>query len=81
MRDKVIGPGKLKEFSKSPWECKVKKMHKESKWARDAQGKTNGTQELTSDVIKEPMAVLGHWEKSKWQAQRGPAGLKQITSQ
>ena len=33
---------------------------KESKWARDAEGKTNGTQEPTSDVIKEPMAVLSH---------------------
>ena len=33
---------------------------KESKWARDAQEKTNGTYELASDVIKEPMAVLGH---------------------
>ena len=32
---------------------------KESKWARDAKGKTNGTQELASNVIKEPMAVLG----------------------
>ena len=26
----------------------------------NAQGKTNGTQESTSDVTKEPMAVLGH---------------------
>ena len=66
MRDKVIEPEKLKEFSKSPWECKVKKMAKESKWARDAQEKTNGTQEPVSDVIKEPMAVLSHWEKNKW---------------
>ena len=81
MRDKVIGPGKLKDFSKSPWECKVKKMHKESKWARDAQGKTNGTQEPTSDVIKEPIAVLGYWEKNKRQAQRGPARLTHATSQ
>ena len=33
---------------------------KESKWARDAQRKTNGTQEPANDVIKEPMAVLSH---------------------
>ena len=38
---------------------------KENKWAGDAQEKTNGTQEPTSDVIKEPIAVLGHWEKNK----------------
>ena len=38
---------------------------KESKRAWDAQGKTNGTQEPIGDVIKEPMAVLGHWEKNK----------------
>ena len=53
---------------------------KESKWAQDAQGKTNGTWESASDVIKEPMVILGHWEKNKWQAQRGPAGLRQTTS-
>ena len=34
---------------------------KESKRAQDAQGKTtNGTQEPASDIIKEPMVVLGH---------------------
>ena len=54
MRDNVIGPRKPKEFSKSQWECKVKKR------AEEAQGKTNGTQELASDVIKEPVAILGH---------------------
>ena len=26
MRDKVIGPEKLKGVSKSPWECRVRKM-------------------------------------------------------
>ena len=36
MRDNVIGPGKPKEFSKSPWECKVKKR------AEEAQGKQTG---------------------------------------
>ena len=42
---------KLRKGSRKP---------KESKWAQDAQGKTNGTQESTSDVIKEPMVVPGH---------------------
>ena len=36
MRDNVIGPGKPEEFSKSPGECKVKKM------AEEAQGKQTG---------------------------------------
>ena len=81
MRDNAIGPEKPKELSKSPWKCKVKKRAKESKWARDTQEKTNGTQEPASDVIKEPMALLGHWEKNKQQAQRGPIGLKQTISQ
>ena len=36
MRDNVIGPGKPEEFSKSPGECKVKKM------AEEAQGKQMG---------------------------------------
>ena len=36
MRDNVIGPGKPKEFSKCPWECKVKKR------AKEAQGKQTG---------------------------------------
>ena len=36
MRDNVIGSGKPKEFSKSPCECKVKKM------VEEAQGKQAG---------------------------------------
>ena len=36
MRNNVIEPGKPKEFSKSPWECKVKKR------AEKAQGKQTG---------------------------------------
>ena len=32
---------------------------------RPKKKKTNGTQEPASDEIKEPMAVLGHWEKNK----------------
>ena len=81
MRDNAIGPEKPKELSKSPWKCKVKKRAKESKWARDTQEKTNGTQEPASDVIKEPKAVLGHYKKNKRQTQRCPAQLRQITSQ
>ena len=68
---KAHGNAKLRKGPRKP---------KESKWAKDAQEKTNGTQELAIDVITEPMAVVGHWEKNKWQAQRGPAGLKQTTS-
>ena len=63
MRDNVIGPGKPKKFSKAHGNAKLKKgsgKPKESKRAQDAQGKTNETQEPASDVIKEPMAVLGH---------------------
>ena len=76
--------GSLKNLVKTHGNVKLRKgsgKPKESKWARDAQEKTNGTQEPASDVIKEPMAVLGHWEKNKRQAQRGPAGLRQTTSQ
>ena len=54
MRDKVIGPGKPKEVSKKLWECRVRKRAKESKWAKDAQEKTNGTQELASNIPKRP---------------------------
>ena len=69
---KAHGNAKLRKGSRKP---------KESKRAWDAQGKTNGIQEPASDVIKEPMAILVHWEKNKWQAQKGPAGLRQTTSQ
>ena len=71
MKDNVIGTGKSKEFSKSPWECKVKKR------AEEAQGKQTGLGRLREnkwdiearlDVIKEPMVILDHWEKNKRQA-------------
>ena len=68
MRNNAIGPGKPKELSKNSKECKAKKSAKESKWARDVQEKTNGTQEPAIDVIKELMVVLGYWEKNKQQA-------------
>ena len=74
-----MGQGNLKNLVKAHWNAKLKKgpgKLKESKRARDTQGKTNGTQEPTSDVIKEPMVVLGHWEKNKRHAQRDPAGLR-----
>ena len=80
MRDNVIGPGKPKEPSKSPWECKVMKRAKKAQEKQMGQEKTNGTQESASDVIKEPMVVLGHREKNKRQAQRSPAGLRQTIS-
>ena len=53
---KAHGNAKLRKGPRKP---------KESKRAQDAQGKTTGTQEPASDVITEPMAVLGHWEKNK----------------
>ena len=58
-----MGQGSLKNLVKAHGNAKLRKgprKPKESKRARDAQGKANGTQEPTSDVIKEPMAVLGH---------------------
>ena len=72
-----MGRGNPKNLVKAHGNAKLRKglrKPKESKWAKDAQEKTNGTQELVSDVIKEPMVVLGHWEKNKRQAQRGLAG-------
>ena len=42
--------------------------------------KTNGTQKPVSDVIKESIVILGHWEKNKRQAQRVLAGLRQTIS-
>ena len=61
------------------WE-KGPRKPRESKWPKDAQEEANGTLEPASNVIKEPMAILSHWGKNKWQAQRGLAGLGQMTS-
>ena len=58
-----MGRGSPKNSVKAHKNAKLRKWPrkpKESKWARVAQGKTNGTQEPASDVIKELMAVLGH---------------------
>ena len=74
-----MGQGSPKNSVKTHGNAKLRKgprKLKESKWVRDAQKKTNGMQELASDVIKEPTDVVGHWEKNKWQAQRGIAGLR-----
>ena len=60
---------------------KGSRKSKESKWTKDAQEEVNGILESTSNVIKEPMAILNHWGKNKRQAQRGPARLGQIISQ
>ena len=79
-----MGRGSPKNSVKAHENAKLRKRSrkpKESKWVRDAQEKTNRTQELVNDVIKEPMAVLGYWEKNKRQAQRGLVGLRQTTSQ
>ena len=79
-----MGQGSPKNLVKAHGNAMLRKWPrkpKESKRAWDAQGKTNGTQELASDVIKEPMVVLGHWERNKQQAQIGPAGLRQTISQ
>ena len=58
-----LGQGNPKNTVKAHGNAKLRKgprKSKESKWARDAQEKTNGTQEPASDVIKEPMAISGH---------------------
>ena len=57
-----MGQGSPKNLVKAHGNAKLRKeprKPKESKRARDAQGKTNGTQKPVSDVIKEPMVVLG----------------------
>ena len=50
--NKVIGPGKLNEISKSPWGCRVSKRAKEARRKQMGQGcpreKTKETQELIS---------------------------------
>ena len=39
---------------------KEPKKPKESKWAKDAQEETNGTQELASDIIRSLMTILSN---------------------
>ena len=58
-----MSQGSLKNLVKFHGNAKLRKgprKLKESKWALNAQRKTNGTQDSTSDITKEPMAVLGH---------------------
>ena len=58
-----MGQGSAKNLVKAHGNAKLRKglgKPKENKRARNAQGKTNGTQELASDVIKELVAILGH---------------------
>ena len=45
MKNKVIGIGKPKRVSKSPWECIIRK------WVKDAQEERNETKEPTSNVM------------------------------
>ena len=75
-----MGQGSSKNSVKANGNAKLRKgpsKSKESKQARDTQGKTNGIQEPASDITKEPVAELGHYEKNKRQGQRGPARLRQ----
>ena len=75
-----MGQGRPKNLVKAHGNAKLRKWPRKpkgSKMARDTQGKTNETQEPASDIIKEPMVVLGHWEKNKRQAQRGSTRLRQ----
>ena len=68
MKYKVIGLGKPKRVSKSPWESRIGKgprKPKESKRAKDAH-EGNGTQEPANNVRKGPMNTLSHWEGNKW---------------
>jgi len=79
-----LGRGNPKNSAKAHGNAKLRKgprKPKEIKWAKDALEKTNGTQEPASDVMKEPRAILGHWEKNKRQAQKGLARLRQTNSQ
>ena len=64
IKNKVIGPGKPKGVSKSPWERKIRKNGR--RYPRKANGprmpkrKINGTYELASNVIKSPKIILSH---------------------
>ena len=56
-----MGRGSPKKLVKNSWECRVRKRAKESKWAKDAQEKTNGTQESASNITKKAqMTILSH---------------------
>ena len=58
-----MGQGSPTNLVKAHENAKLRKeprKPKESKQARDSQGKTNGIQEPASDIIKEKMVVLGH---------------------
>ena len=62
MRNNVIGPGKPKEFSKAHGDAKLGKglrKPKESKRARDAQGRMDGTQEPISNVTQRTNGLAG----------------------
>ena len=58
-----MGRGSPKELVKAHGNAKVgkgPKKPKKSKWAKDTQEKTNGTQEPASNVIRSPMTILSH---------------------
>ena len=48
----VIGSGKPKKVSKSPWECRIRngpRMSKKRKWAEDAHEERNGPRKPVSN--------------------------------
>ena len=56
-----MSQGNQKELLKAHGNAvKGSRMPKESKWAKDAQEKINGTQEPTSNVINSPVIILSH---------------------
>ena len=58
-----MGQGSAKELVKAHGNAELGKglkKPKESKWAKDAQKETNGTQEPASNVIRSPMTILSH---------------------
>ena len=62
--NKVIGPEKSNEVSKSPWECRVSKRAKEAQRKQVGQGcpreRQNGHR---SSKVRKPVAIPSHWEK------------------
>ena len=61
MRNKKIGSGKPNGVSKSPWYTELEnesRMPKESKWAKDAQEKRNGTKEPTSNEMGQEKPIV-----------------------
>ena len=63
MKDKVIGSGKPKRVSKSPWGRRIRKGQgcpRKVNGPRMPRRKINGIQEPARDVVKSPMIILSH---------------------